>query len=66
MTQPGMHLIQLETLQLLFARGLYQFQAMILLSSIYLTVALAVQRYLAISKPIEYHNDTVAINVIGK
>ena len=39
-----------------FAYGLYQLQSISILSSIFMTVVLALERYLAITKPIEYHN----------
>ena len=34
----------------------YQVQSIAVLSSIFITVVLALERYLAITKPIEYHN----------
>ena len=34
----------------------YQLQAFAILSSIFMTVVLALERYLAITKPIAYHN----------
>ena len=39
-----------------FAHFGYQIQAISILSSIFMTVVLALERYLAITKPIEYHN----------
>lgn len=39
-----------------FAHLGYQVQAISILSSIFMTVVLALERYLAITKPIEYHN----------
>ena len=39
-----------------FAYFLYQLQSMAIVSSIFTTVVLAVERCLAVAKPIEYHN----------
>ena len=41
--------------QKLFIHGLYQLQNISFICSVYQTVVLAFQRYLAISKPIEYY-----------
>jgi len=39
-----------------FAYFLYQLQSMAIVSSIFTTVVLALERCLAVAKPIEYHN----------
>ena len=39
-----------------FAYFLYQLQAMAIVSSIFTTVVLALERCVAVAKPIEYHN----------
>ena len=44
-------------LQIIFVHFLFPVQNIALLCSIYTTVVLAVQRYLAISKPLEYYID---------
>ena len=43
--------------QIIFVHFLFPVQNIALLCSIYTTVVLAVQRYLAISKPLEYYID---------
>ena len=43
--------------QIIFVHVLFPVQNIALLCSIYTTVVLAVQRYLAISKPLEYYID---------
>ena len=44
-------------MQIIFVHFLFPVQNIALLCSIYTTVVLAVQRYLAISKPLEYYID---------
>ena len=41
---------------------LYQLNSIAIVASIITTVVLALERYLAVSKPIEYHNATLGIN----
>ena len=45
-----------------FAYFLYQLQSMAIVSSIFTTVVLAVERCLAVAKPIEYHNAVQGTN----
>ena len=45
-----------------FAYGLYQLHNFVLCGSIFLTVALALERYRAVWRPIEYHNQCVGVN----
>ena len=51
-----------ETHVYLFAYFLYQLQAIAIVSSILTTVVLALERFLAVSKPIAYHNATSGTN----
>ena len=46
----------------LFAYFLYQLQSIAIVASIFTTVVLALERFLAVSKPIEYHNATQGTN----
>ena len=41
---------------------LYQLNSIAIVASIITTVVLALERFLAVSKPIEYHNATLGIN----
>ena len=41
---------------------LFQLNSVAIVASIFTTVVLAFERYLAVSKPIEYHNATLGIN----
>ena len=41
---------------------LFQLNSVAIVASIITTVVLALERYLAVSKPIEYHNATLGIN----
>ena len=45
-----------------FAYGLYQLHNFVLCGSIFLTVGLALERYRAVWRPIEYHNQCVGVN----
>ena len=45
-----------------FAYGLYQLHNFVLCGSIFLTVALALERYRAVWRPVEYHNQCVGVN----
>jgi hypothetical protein len=45
-----------------FAYGLYQLHHFVLCGSIFLTVALALERYRAVWRPVEYHNQCKGIN----
>ena len=45
-----------------FAYFLYPFHSFVLVCSMYMTVALALERYQAIWKPIEYRNKTIGVN----
>ena len=45
---------------IIFAHGLYPFHNIILCLSIYMTVILAMERYRAVSKPIDYHTIIVS------
>ena len=49
-----------NSFQILFIYSLYQIQSMAFVCSVYTTVLLAIQRYLAISKPLEYYVEGVA------
>lgn len=46
----------------LFAYGFYQLHNFVLCGSIFLTVALALERYRAVWRPVEYHNQCVGVN----
>ena len=45
-----------------FAYGLFQMHNFVLCGSIFMTVALALERYRAVWRPVEYHNQCVGIN----
>lgn len=51
---------------IIFIYSLYQLQNIAFLCSIYTTVLLAVQRYLAISRPIEYYVDVASATAAGR
>lgn len=45
-----------------FAYFGYQFQSFAIVASIFMTVVLALERFLAITRPIEYHNAIQGLN----
>ena len=55
----------LSNFQRLFVYGLYQLQNIAFICSIYQTIVLAFQRYLAVKSPIEYYMDN-SVAAIGK
>ena len=57
------NLIKSSILQKLFVYGLYQLQHIAFTCSVYQTIVLAFQRYLAISRPIEYYVDNSVVSM---
>ena len=51
-----------QTHEYAFAYFLYQFHSFVLVCSMYITVALALERYQAACKPVEYYNKTKGVN----
>ena len=45
-----------------FAYGLYQLHSFVLCGSIFMTVALSLERYRAVWRPVEYHNQCIGVN----
>ena len=45
-----------------FAYFLYQFHSYVLCCSMYITISLALERYRAVCKPVEYYNNTRGVN----
>ena len=56
-------MIKSSILQKLFVYGLYQLQHIAFTCSVYQTIVLAFQRYLAISRPIEYYVDNSVVSM---
>ena len=45
-----------------FAYGFYQLHSFVLCGSIFMTVALSLERYRAVWRPVEYHNQCIGVN----
>ncbi|TRY69587.1 hypothetical protein TCAL_05231 [Tigriopus californicus] len=56
------HIGSTQLHEYVFGYFLYQFHNMILCSCIYITVVLALERYRAVWRPVEYHNNVNGIN----